>query len=278
MYPELFHIGPIPIHGFGLMLAIAFLSANYLFTRFTREQKIHDDIPSTITLIALVAGIVGSKLFSIVEEFYNRPDVFFSDPFSYIFSSSGLTFYGGLLLSIFSIYIYIKRKKLPFWILGDAVAPSLILAYGIGRICCQLAGDGDYGIPSSLPWAMGYPKGTVPTLSSTNIELANKFKEMFPGTPLPLDIQVHPTPVYETLACFFIFGILLYLRKKLKVHGTGLLFGVYLVGAGLERFLVEFIRLNPLYLGLSQAQWISIGLMMAGLLVYAKQRNKFYTV
>ncbi|MBL7973708.1 MAG: prolipoprotein diacylglyceryl transferase, partial [Candidatus Kapabacteria bacterium] len=269
MYPELFHIGPIPIHGFGLMLAIAFLSANYLFTRFTREQKIHDDIPSTITLIALVAGIVGSKLFSIVEEFYNRPDVFFSDPFSYIFSSSGLTFYGGLLLSVFSIYIYIKRKKLPFWILGDAVAPSLILAYGIGRIGCQLAGDGDYGIPSTLPWAMGYPKGTVPTLSSTNIELANKFKEMFPGTPLPLDIQVHPTPVYETLACFFIFAILLYLRKKLKVQGTGLLFGVYLVGAGLERFLVEFIRLNPLYLGLSQAQWISIGLMMVGLLVYA---------
>ncbi len=72
MYPELFHIGPIPIHGFGLMLAIAFLSANYLFTRFTREQKIHDDIPSTITLIALVAGIVGSKLFSIVEEYSNK--------------------------------------------------------------------------------------------------------------------------------------------------------------------------------------------------------------
>ncbi|MBL7997377.1 MAG: prolipoprotein diacylglyceryl transferase [Candidatus Kapabacteria bacterium] len=261
MYPILFKIGPFPVYGFGLMMALAFLAANYLFTRQTRRQKLHDDIPSTVTLIALGAGVSGSKLFHILE----NPSLFFRDPVGTVFSGDGLTFYGGLLMAIAGIAFYLHRKKIPFLLIADCVAPALILAYGIGRIGCQLAGDGDYGIPSDLPWAMGYPNGTVPTLSSLNPQLAALYQQMHPGVTVPYDIAVHPTPVYETLACFMMFGILAFLQRNVTRHKTGWLFGVYLCFAAVERFSVEFLRLNELYAGLSQAQWISIGLLITGL-------------
>ncbi|MEP7217987.1 MAG: prolipoprotein diacylglyceryl transferase family protein [Bacteroidota bacterium] len=269
MLPELFSFGPIHLYSFGLMMGIAFLVANYLLVRELRRRQFPnaDQIASTVTLISLAGGIIGSKLFSLLENW----SVFIKNPVGEIFSAAGLTFYGGLIVVVITLYIYIRRKGIPFLKLADATSPSLIIGYGIGRIGCQLAGDGDYGIPSDLPWAMGYPNGTVSTLSAHNGELVEKFHQMFPGRPVPADIQVHPAPAYETLAALAIFALLWSLRKR--PMATGKIFGIYLICAGLERLLVEFIRLNPLYLGLSQAQWISVGMIGLGAAILVRLRN-----
>ena len=277
MLPILFKIGSIPIYSFGLMMGIAFLVANYFFTKEMRRRGLSggsggkaaspDDIAGNVTLIALVGGVVGSKLFSLLENW----DAFIRDPLHEAFSASGLTFYGGLILATVTIYFYVRRKGVPFMRVADSAAPSLILAYGIGRIGCQLSGDGDYGIPSNLPWAMGYPNGTVSTLAAKNPELVEKFRELFPGKAIPIDIMVHPAPFYETLAALAIFAVLWSLRKK--GMPVGKMFAIYLICAGVERLLVEFIRLNPLYLGLSQAQWISVGMIALGSAMIVKLRN-----
>lgn len=247
MYPKLFEIGPVVVNSFGAMVAIAFLTANYLFTRELRRKQLSnaDAVASTVTLLALGGGILGAKLFHLAENYH---DVM-ADPAGQIFSGAGLTFYGGLLVAIASIIFYARRKKIRFLVLADAAAPALMLAYGIGRIGCQLAGDGDYGIPTNLPWGMAYPNGLVPT---------NEI--------------VHPAPVYETLASVAAFFILWTLRKKYPQ--TGAVFGIYLVLAGIERLLVEFIRINPLYFGLSQAQWISIALIIYGVWLFNKVSRK----
>lgn len=269
MRPILFHIGPVPVYGFGLMMALAFLIANWLFSRHARIRGWNERFVSTVTILALVGGIVGAKLFHLIE----YPSIFMQDPLGAVFSGEGLTFHGGLITAAIVIAIYARRQGVGFFALGDALAPALMLAYGIGRIGCQLAGDGDYGIPTKLPWAMSYPNGTVPTLSHINIELREKFMQMYPDEPVPYDIKVHPTPVYETLASLFIFGVLYRLQRRSQ-HPEGWLFGLYLVLAGAERFLVEFIRLNPLYWGLSQAQWVSLIMIVGGIAILSVKGKK----
>lgn len=268
MYPILFKFGPIKIYSFGLMMGLAFIVANYLLVSEFKRRRLPEQAPATVTLIALVAGVVGSKLFSVVENW----DRFVRDPAAELFSASGLTFYGGLILATFCIWLYIRSKRIPFLTVADAASPSLIIAYGIGRIGCQLSGDGDYGIPTDLPWAMGYPRGTVSTLASENAGLRQQFIDIFPGQAVPVDILVHPAPVYETLAALAIFAFLWWFRKR-KLP-AGMMFGAYLILAGIERLLVEFIRLNPLYMGLSQAQWISIAMIVGGaMLCWTVRKN-----
>lgn len=268
MLPVLFKIGPFTIYSFGLMMGISFIVANYLFTQEIRRRGMPEEVSGTITLIALVAGVVGSKLFSVFENWR----AFLIDPLGELFSAAGLTFYGGLILATLLIYLYVRRKNIRFLRIADAAAPALIVAYGIGRIGCQLAGDGDYGIPSKLPWAMGYPKGAVSTLAQSNHQLDSLYRVMYPNQPVPVDIAVHPAPVYETLAAFAIFAILWRLRRK--PMPVGMLFAIYLILAGVERLLVEFIRLNDLYWGLSQAQWISIGMIVLGGFMIARYRSQ----
>ncbi len=278
MIPVLFKIGPISVYSFGLMMGIAFIVANYFFAREMRRRGMSEESAGAITLIALVAGVAGSKLFSLIENF----KAFISNPMDEIFSAAGLTFYGGLILATLCIYIYVRRKRMTFALVADAAAPSLIIAYGIGRIGCQLAGDGDYGIPSKLPWAMRYPEGTVSTIVDSayavqmgkkpNLELAARFREMYPNEPVPRDIAVHPAPVYETLAALVIFALLWKLRKKPRAAGG--LFAIYLIAAGIERFLVELIRLNDHWFGLlSEAQVISLLMILGGIMMLYVLRN-----
>src|SRR5262245_31519189 len=176
---------------------------------------------------ALLGGLVGAKLWYVIESG------------GAFFSGTGLVFYGGLIggaLAVCGWAWYKGELDLQF---ADAVAPSLAAAYAIGRIGCQLAGDGDYGSDWDGPWAMSYPNGTV-----------------------PIDTPVHPTPIYETLA-MGAFAILLWRWRNRWRPGT--LMAVYLIGAGLERFLVEFVRRNPdVALGLTQPQWVALGSMAAG--------------
>lgn len=269
MYPELFKIGPLTVYSFGLMLGISFIVASYILTKEFERRKLGSNLATEITLLAIIFGIIGSKLFSIFENW----EEFVNDPAGVAFNPGGLTFYGGLILSIIVIWIYAKRKQIPFLVIADLTAPSLALAYGIGRIGCHLAGDGDYGIPTDLPWGTDYSNGTVPpSVMFRGSEIAKRY----PGGVVPDDTPLHPTPVYEFLIMLLIFFILWKLRKREWPDGK--LFMVYLVLAGIERFSIEFIRLNPRILfGLSEAQLISAAMIIVGILgiIYYNRKKDF---
>jgi phosphatidylglycerol---prolipoprotein diacylglyceryl transferase len=268
MYPELFKIGPFTVYSYGLMLGIAFIVASYILTKEFERRGLNPNLATEITLLAIVFGIIGSKLFHLFENW----DAFLQDPIGMAFSPGGLTFYGGLILATLAIWIYVRKKKIPFLVVADATSPSLILAYGIGRIGCHLAGDGDYGIPTSLPWGTNYSHGTVPpSVMFRGTEIAKHY----PNGIVPDNTPLHPTPIYEFLAAVIIFYILWRLRKKGWADGK--LFMSYLIFAGVERFLVEIIRLNPrLLFGLTEAQLISIVMVVVGTVgfVYLTKRNK----
>ena len=257
MYPELLKLGPLTVYSYGFMLAVAFIVSSYILTKEVERKGLDANIASQVTLLAIIFGIAGSKLFNLFENWGD----FLADPFGMIFSAGGLTFYGGLILAIIAIAIYLKRHKIPFLYIADAASPSLALAYGIGRIGCHLAGDGDYGIPTSLPWGVNYENGIVkPSLMFQGSEIAKSF----PVGIVPNNTPLHPTPIYEFLVGVLIFYILWQLRKK--DYHTGMLFMIYLILSGLARFFVEFIRLNPLLLlGMSEAQLISIVLIVIGI-------------
>jgi phosphatidylglycerol:prolipoprotein diacylglycerol transferase len=259
MYPRLFHIGPFTVYSYGLMLGIAFIAASYFLSKEFERRKMDPNLSTEITLIAIIFGIIGAKIFSLFENW----SAFSADPFGEIFSPGGLTFYGGFLLAALAIYITIKRKKIPFLVIADAVAPSLALAYGIGRIGCQLAGDGDYGIPTNLPWGTNYENGTVPpSYAFRGTEIAKHY----PNGIVPDNTPLHPTPVYEFIVAVIIFYLLYKLNRKTN-WPDGKVFMYYLIMTGLARFLVEFIRINPQFLfGLTEAQVISIILMISGII------------
>lgn len=260
MYPELFSIGPIKFHSYGAMLALAFLIANYLLTKEIERKKIYPDVSSTVTFLAIVLGIAGAKLFHLLENF----DRFLRNPIGEAFNAGGLTFYGGLILATIGNLIYLRSQKISLLRFLDAAAPSLMIAYGIGRIGCLLAGDGCYGEPCNLPWAMTFPNGYVSTLASENPELVMRFRQLFPGVEVPKDIAVHPTPLYE-LGYSLIFFTLLWKWRTLP-KPDGWIFFVYLILQAVGRFFVEFIRLNPpLLFGLSEAQVIAVVMMLIGI-------------
>ncbi len=269
MYPELFSIGPFSIgpfsigpikfHSFGAMLALAFLVSNYLLSKEIDRKKIYPDVSSTVTFLSIVLGIAGSKLFHLIENF----DRFLRNPISETFNAGGLTFYGGLIVATIGNLIYLRSQKIAPLRFLDAVAPALMIGYGIGRIGCLLAGDGCYGEPCDLPWAMTFPNGYVSTLASENPELAMRFRQLFPGMEVPNDIPVHPTPIYESLYSVIFFALLWKLRTVPKQAGW--LFFVYLILQATGRFSVELIRLNPPVLfGLSEAQVIAVAMMLIG--------------
>ncbi|TSA16306.1 prolipoprotein diacylglyceryl transferase [bacterium] len=268
MCPRLLQIGPFTIYGYGLMLAIGFIIGSYLVTYEMKRRGLDPNLGNTITLIALVAGVAGSKLLFLIENW----GYFLDDPIGMAFSPSGLTFYGGFLLATFSIYLYLRKRGIRFLLAADAIAPGLMLAYGIARIGCHLAGDGDYGFPTTLPWGTDYSKGTYPpSVAFKNIpEIANTF----PDGIVPDHTLCHPTPMYEFLICGILFMVLWRLRTKLQPEGK--LFMLYLIVAGLERFLIEFVRINPRSaLGLSEAQLIALALVLVGLLGwYFLSRNQ----
>ncbi|MBN1398888.1 MAG: prolipoprotein diacylglyceryl transferase [Bacteroidetes bacterium] len=257
MCPRLFEIGPFTVYSYGLMLAIGFIVGNYFFVSEFRRRKLDPNIANNITLIALISGIAGAKILYVLEYWKELT----ADPIGMIFNPGGLTFYGGFILAAISVYIYSRKKKIPFLTITDAISPALILAYGIARIGCHLSGDGDYGFPTTLPWGTNYSNGTVPP-SVAFIDFPEVYNQ-FPGGVVPDNLPCHPTPVYEFLICSAMFLVLWSIRKK--PLPTGMLFMFYLVLAGLERFTIEFIRINPrIAFGLSEAQLISIIMITIG--------------
>jgi phosphatidylglycerol---prolipoprotein diacylglyceryl transferase len=289
----------------------------------------HDRV-GDIIILGLIFGILGAKLFDNFEHW----DVFMKDPIGQLFSVSGLTFYGGLILASIAICYYGYKKGITLAHLVDSAAPTLMIAYAVGRIGCQVSGDGDWGVYNSaytsdatgnisLAAAGDFEKavdknetfflqGTVTnaagkTMRVTDRTYASKaeiphrhwkgvsflpkwfFAYSYPqnvnndGVPMPgvkeehysvLPMPVFPTPLYETIICSLLFLLLWLIRKKIKM--PFLMFGIYLILNGIERFVIEIVRVNKQYAvgasSLSQAQEIAIGLIAAGLLliIYAK--------
>lgn len=235
----------------------------------------HDRV-GEITILALVFGLLGAKLFDIFENWSG----FLKDPKSYIFSPSGLTMYGGLICAALAIWWYARKHKIAFWHLNDAAAPALMLAYSVGRIGCQVAGDGDWGIRSNLADKPGFLPDWM-----WHYRYPHNVNEMDPQVLIPgcegkycnqLEFGVYPTPFYEVVACFILFLILWSVRKRMKVPGT--LFALYLVFNGFERFFIEKIRVNT-RLNLfgfqpTQAEVISTLLFISGIvLLFVLKRN-----
>jgi phosphatidylglycerol:prolipoprotein diacylglycerol transferase len=240
MYPVILHLGPITIYSYGLMMALAFLAAGYLTGRELSRRGLNGELASTLVLWAAVGGLVGARLLAIIDDWAD----FVSAPVRTLFSGSGFVWYGGLIGGFVAVSWTIRRHGLPWLPTVDSVAPALALGHAIGRIGCQLAGDGDWGSETALPWGMAYPNAIV-------------------GWPYPPEVRVHPTPLYEAFAYVAVFGILWSLRRRKLTDGT--IFWVYLLLAPAARFVIEFVRINPrVVLGLTQAQLTSLGLMLIG--------------
>lgn len=230
MYPEI-EIGPVAVQGFGLCFALGFLAAGALIWKRLLEIGESPDWAYEMGFAALIGGIAGSRLYFLAQ---NHGDVQ-----SGLLSGGGLVWYGGALGGAVGVLLWAWWRGFLGLALLDLVAPALALGYAIGRCGCQLSGDGDYGVAWDGPWAMAYPDGTVPT-----------------------DVAVHPTPVYESLAMGLCAWLLWQLRDRVR---PGVLFAVYLLYAGIERFLVEFLRRNePGALGLTPAQLESLPIALGG--------------
>lgn len=236
MYPHL-EIGPITLQTFGLAFALAFLAAGALVWKRLQELGKPGDWAYEMGFAALVGGIVGSRVYFLVQNYSSVKH----DLLGNLFSGAGLVWYGGAIGGALAVLAWAWYRDFLSLTLLDVAAPALALGYAIGRVGCQLSGDGDYGKPWDGPWAMSYPDGTVPT-----------------------DRTVHPTPIYETLAMGLGAWILWQLRERVR---AGVLFAIYLVYAGTERFLVEFIRRNTEdSVGLTNAQLESLAMMVAGMI------------
>jgi len=236
MKPEIEILG-ISIKTFGVAFALGFICCGAVVARRLRELGKPADWAYEVIFAALAGGVVGARGYYLIQHY----DQVKHDLIGNAFSGSGLVWYGGVIGGAIAVIAWMRwRGALALWML-DACAIALALGYAIGRIGCQVSGDGDYGIRSSLPWAMGYPHGTVPT---------------------PPGVKVQPTPIYETVAMALLAYALWRLRDRVR---PGVLFAIYLVGSGLERILVEFIRRNHEVLGgLTAPQLESIGLCVLG--------------
>ena len=266
MCPRLFQIGPISVYSFGLMMALGFLTANYFLALDLKRRKLDPSIANNIILIGLVAGIVGSKLLFLIESWSD----FVANPLREALSPSGLTWYGGFILATLCIYWYSRKIKIGFKIISDATSPALLLGYGVARLGCHFAGDGDYGFPTNLPWGTDYSKGTYPP--SVAFKPFPEITSHYPNGIVPDNTPCHPTPVYEFILCTILFMVMWKYRRSIKPDGA--MFALYLLIAGAERFSIEFFRINPRFaFGLSEAQLISIPLMLLGalLLIYYRK-------
>ena len=244
------------------------------------EKTIHPfELVGNITMIAAISGIVGAKIFHNLENI----DDFLADPIGQLLSFSGLTFYGGLICGTLAVILYCRKYKIPIIHLIDSAAPALMLAYGIGRIGCQMSGDGDWGIVNLAPkpdWLSIFPDWVWSYDFPNNVINAGVYIEGCTGRFCSvLPEPVWPTSLYETIMCLMLFGLLWFLRKKISV--PGLIFSIYLILNGTERFFIEKIRVNTEYNflgGITQAEIISFCLIITGILMsiffIQKNRNK----
>lgn len=240
MKPVLFELGGLEIQSYGVSKALAMLVAGWLLQRELVRRGRDPEPAFTLAIAGLAGGFVGAKLYFLAENAGGAMD-------HGLFSASGFTWYGGLLGGALAVWLVARRRGIPSGEMAGMAAIPLAVAYGIGRLGCLLAGDGTYGTPTDLPWAMSFAQGTMPTTE-----------------------LVHPAPLYEALLAFAAAWMLWRLRDRLSPPG---LFGAFAVLMGLSRLAVEFVRLNDAVVaGLTQPQLWSLGLIALGAALLARER------
>lgn len=241
MYPTLIDVFGVQISSYGVSKALAALVAAWLLGRAFVRLGWDRDLAQNMVLRATLIGFAGAKAYYLLE---HAGSLTLHD-----LGGSGFTWYGGLIAGIASFWVDARRHGLPLGLLAGVAAVPLSVAYAIGRLGCLLAGDGTYGKPSDLPWAIAFPNGSVPTT-----------------------VAVHPTPLYEAVVALGIAGLLWVLRHRLQ---PAALFGAYAVLTGLARALVETVRINePVIAGLTQPQLWSAVLIAIGAVLLARHRGR----
>lgn len=234
MLPVLFTLFGLPIQSYGVSKALAAVVAGWLLAQLFIRRGLNPDDAYTMTFVGTMWGFVGAKAYYVLEQL---PNLTWHD-----LGSSGFTWYGGFLTGVAAVAIVARRRGLPLVLVAGLAAAPLSVAYGIGRLGCLLAGDGTYGRPSTLPWAMAFPEGMVPTT-----------------------VPVQPTQLYEALAAFVLAAALWWLQGRFQ---PVVLVLTYLVATGVTRFLIEFARINvPTSLGLTQPQLWSVVLVAGGVAI-----------
>jgi phosphatidylglycerol---prolipoprotein diacylglyceryl transferase len=246
------HIGPVTIASYGLCVGIAMLISYFVLARDVARRGINAPA-DLLVAVPCIAGLIGAKLYHVLED----PRLLMANPRELI-SQYGFAWFGGFLGGFIAFVVLARHYRVPLLEMFDAAAPAAALGYGLGRIGCLISGDGDYGIPTSLPWGMSFPHGLVPTTQ-----------------------RVHPTPIYELIVAIFIFWWLWRLggrqvaqtnaaktKSKAPLNPAiprGAVFAWYLILTGVARFLVEFIRINPRsFFGMTNAQTASLASILVG--------------
>jgi phosphatidylglycerol:prolipoprotein diacylglycerol transferase len=249
LYPLTFQIGPLAITGFGIMVMLGFFMAGWVMQQRLRELDLNEQYAWDIIVAGVIGGLVGAKLWYVALYGVDA-----------LFSRGGLVWYGGLIGGAAAVLINGWRLKVPTRFTTELAAPALAVGYALGRVGCFLVQD-DYGIPTSLPWGVKFPHGmpatTAQNLSAWGIQVPA-------GTDPFTVLAVHPTQLYETAIMLFVFWLLW--RMRTHARGTGWLFGLYLMLAGTERFLIEFLRAkDDRYLGpFTLAQGAAVAVVLIG--------------
>jgi phosphatidylglycerol:prolipoprotein diacylglycerol transferase len=256
VYPLILRLGPIELTGYGLMMMVAFLMAGWAIQLDLRRRGLDEEYAADIVIAGVIGGLVGAKIWYVL----------LTGDWGALLRRGGFVWYGGFLGATSAILFNSWRRVVPARFTADLCAAPLALGYALGRVGCFLVND-DYGMPSNLPWAMQFPKGLPETTAGNLARMGAVFP---PGTSQLQLVAVHPTQLYETILMFLAFWWLW--RHRDHGRGAGWLFGWYLVFAGAERFLIEFVRakddrlLGPFTL----AQATSVLLVLVG--AYLLQR------
>ena len=252
MQPIAFQLGPLTIHWYGVMIALAFLAGLWTATLRARREKIPAEKVADVTLWLMVGGIIGARFVYVTTYWWEE---FADQPFSEVFmiQHGGLVYYGGFIGAATTGIISILWKKMPLWKTLDVLAPSVALGSVFGRIGCLLNGC-CYGRPTDLPWGLIFTNPKAHELSGT-----------------PLDVPLHPTEIYDALLNLVLYGFLAWLFRYKKFDGQ--VFATYLLCYAVTRSLVEHFRGDytnlHYHLGLTPAQWISVPIFVAGLVLAA---------
>src|SRR3990172_1934370 len=252
VFPFTLHIGPLAITGYGIMM-VAFLMGGWAIQLELRRRRLDEEYAADIVIAAVIGGLVGAKIWYVL----------ITGQWGALLSRGGLVWYGGFFGGVAAVLLNGWRKRVPARFTVEIGAPALALGYAMGRVGCFLVND-DYGLPASVPWALKFPQGLPP---SSVAELTRAGATFPAGTDPNMIVAVHPTQIYETAVMLAVFAWLW--RRRGHSHGTGWMFGAYLVWAGAERFLVEFLRAkDDRLLGpVSVAQVTSIALIVTGVLL-----------
>lgn len=260
IYPFVIHLGPLEVTGYGLMLMVAFLMGGWLIALQLRQRQLKEEYAADMVAAAVIGGIIGAKLWYVALT---------GEP-SALFSRGGLVWYGGFIGGALAVILNSWRLRVPLRWTMQLAAPALAAAYALGRVGCFLVND-DYGRPTNLPWGVKFPRGLPPST-------AENLKNLF-GIPIPAGVDpatvftVHPTQLYEVASMLVVFAVLWSLRKRGRP--VGWLFGLYLVFAGIERFLVEILRAkDDRFLGpFTLAQLTSVFLVAIGIALLTAWRR-----